>query len=112
VLLGQLRSSFAAHGYDLAHCYVLGTLASGQDLPEAVKALIEDLDAEAPEAAELLWALQVDAETQQARLYPLVVYDTQGRLRYGVEFLEEVARTGRTTEAVVLRSVELADPAC
>ena len=110
VLVGQLWSHYHAEGFTLARCYVLGTLATGQDLSAAVKALLEDLEAEDPEADELLWALQVDADGVPVRRYPLVIYDTQGRLRYGADFLHAIVRTGIATEALVVRGVALADP--
>jgi len=111
VLVGQLASAFRAHKrIDLARCYLLGTLADGQDLSASVKALIEDLDVPEPEADELLWAVQVDASGVPVRVYPLVIIDTQERLRYGADFLEAVVQTGIATEAMVVRGVQMADP--
>jgi len=110
VLVGQLWSWYQAHGFDLQRCYILGTLATGQDLSPAVKALLEDLDTEAPQADEVLWALAIDASGQPMRRYPLIVYDTHERLRYGAEFLQAVVQTEITTDALVLRHVQLADP--
>jgi len=44
------------------------------------------------------------------RVYPLVIIDTQERLRYGADFLEAVVQTGIATEAMVVRGVQMADP--
>jgi len=112
VLVGQLGSSYTAGGFNLERCYVLGTLATGQDLSDTVKALLEDLDIEAPDADEVLWVLEVNAHGVPVQRFPLLVYDTQERLRYGAEFLAAVVQTGMSVKAVVLRGVELADPAC
>ena len=110
VILGQLGSAYEAHGFDLQRCYVLGAIDAGQDLPAAVKAIIEDGADEAPEADEVLWALQVNDQGTAAQRFPLVVFDAQERLRYGAEFLTAVVETDTGAEAVVVRGVHLDDP--
>ena len=110
LLVGQLGSAFEAHGFDLQRCYLLGTLTDEQDLPAAVKAIIEDLDDELPEADEVLWVLEVNDQGTAYQRFPLVVFDTQERLRYGAEFLTAVVETGITAPALVVRGVQLEDP--
>jgi hypothetical protein len=112
VILGQLGSSYEAGGFDLGRCYVLGTIAAGQDLPLAVKAIIEDLDDDLPEADEVLWALEVNEHGMPGQRFPLVVFDTHERLRYRAEFLAAVVETGMTVPALVVRGVALEDPPC
>jgi hypothetical protein len=108
LLLGQLGSSYQARGFDLQDCYVLGTITAGQDLPATVKAIIEDLEAEAPEASEVLWVLQVNAQGTAGQRFPVVVFDDQARLRYGHAFLTAVADTGIGAQACVVRGVRFA----
>jgi hypothetical protein len=105
LLLGQLESSYRAHGFELQRCYILGTIEAGQDLPATVKAIIEDLEDEASEAAEVLWVLQVDDEGTAGQRFPVVIFDEQERLRYGAEFLTAVQETGITSRALVVRGV-------
>jgi hypothetical protein len=89
---------------------VLGTLQTGQDLSATVKAILEDLDTEAAEAAEVLWAVEVSEQGVPVRRLPVVVFDTHERLCYGAEFLEAVVQTGRSVEMLVVRGVQLEDP--
>jgi hypothetical protein len=112
VVLGQLGSSYEADGFDLQRCYVLGTIDAGQDLPAAVKAIIEDLEDEMPEADEVLWALEVNAQGVPVQRFPLVVYDDHEQLRYGAEFLTAVVETGITAKALVVRGIQLEEPPC
>jgi len=111
-LAGQLGSAFEAHGFKLQHCHVLGTLEAGRDLPATVEVILEDLEAEAPEAPEGLWALEVDDQGAALQAFPPVVFDQQERLRYGAEFLTAVQETGITAKALVVRGLRLEDPAC
>jgi hypothetical protein len=105
LLLRQLGSSYEAGGFDLQRCYVLGIIDTGQDLPEAVKAIIEDLEDEMPLADEVLWALEVNAQGVPVQRFPLVVYDDHEQLCYGAEFLAAVVETGITAKALVVRGV-------
>jgi anion-transporting ArsA/GET3 family ATPase len=110
VIVGQLESDYTAHGFNVQRCHVLGTHEAGRDLPATVKAILEDLEAEAPEASEVLWVLEVDDQGTAAYRFPLVVFDEQERLRYGAEFLTVVQETGITTKALVVRGVRLEEP--
>jgi hypothetical protein len=110
VLVGQVGSVFEARGFDLQRCYVLGTLEAGQDLPAAVKAILEDPEAEAPEASEVLWGLEIDEQGTAYQRFHVVIFDDQERLRYGHDFLVAVQQTGITTPAIVVRGVRLEEP--
>jgi hypothetical protein len=105
LLLGQLESSYQARGFELQHCYLLGTIEGDQDLPAGVKAIIEDLEEEAPEASEILWALQVNDQGTAGQRFPIVVFDDQEQVRYGREFLTAVVETGVGAQACVVRGV-------
>ncbi len=81
--------------------YYLGTLDEG-DLPAHVKAIIED---DAYEASESLYVVAVSDDGHPELKVPLVVFDDQGGLRYGLEFLTAVRETGITAPACVVRGV-------
>jgi hypothetical protein len=81
--------------------YYLGTLDEG-DLPAHVKAIIED---DADEASEVLYVVAVGDDGRPGPKVPLVVFDDQGGLRYGLEFLAAVRETGITAPACVVRGV-------
>jgi len=107
VMVGQLGSAYEAHGFDLQRCSVLGTIEAGQDLPTTVKAILEDLEDERPEADEVLWVLEVTDQGTAGQRFPLVVFDAHERLRYGAEFFTAVMNTGTTAQACVVRGVRL-----
>jgi hypothetical protein len=81
--------------------YYLGTLDEG-DLPAHVKAIIAD---DADEASELLYVMAVGDDGRPGPTVPLVVFDDQGRLRYGLEFLTAVRERCVTAPACVVRGV-------
>jgi hypothetical protein len=81
--------------------YDLGTLDEG-DLPAHVKAIIED---DGDEASELLYVVAVSDDGHPEPTVPLVVFDDQGGLRYGLECLTAVCETGIGPPACVVRGV-------
>lgn len=81
--------------------YVLGTLDDGT-LPDHVKAIIVD---DAVELSELLFVVRVSATGAVEQWMPLVVFDDQGKLRYGVEFLHAVVNTKTSSPACTMRGV-------
>jgi hypothetical protein len=102
VIVGLSERDYEARGIDLQHCYVLGLLEDGSDLPETVKAIIGD---EAQEASELLWVVHVADDGTRGQVLPLVVFDDQERLRFGQEIVAAVRDTGITTTVCVIRGV-------
>jgi anion-transporting ArsA/GET3 family ATPase len=110
VMVGQFESAYLAGGFDLQRCYMLGMLDASHDLPATVKAILEDLEAEAPEASELLWGVHVDNRGAALQAFPLVVFDAQERLRYGAEFVTAVQKTGIRVKVLVVRGVRLGEP--
>jgi len=102
VIVGQSGSDYEAPGIDLQRCYILGLLEDRNDLPEAVKAIIED---DAEEASESLWVVHVADDATCGQVLPLVVFDDHQRLRYGQEFVAAARDTGITTTVCVIRGV-------
>lgn len=81
--------------------YVLGTVDHGE-LPAHVKAIIVD---DAVECSELLFVVRVNDAGAVDQWMPLVVFDDQGTLRYGVEFLHAVIETHTSSPACIIRGV-------
>jgi hypothetical protein len=84
--------------------YVLGTVQADVGLPAHVLAIVAD---DAYECSELLFVVLVEADGGVRQWMPLVVFDDEGRLRYGYEVLQAIVASDHGSPCYTIRGVHV-----